>query len=286
MDQISIDADYLSTNEFAQVAGTTADKLRFYDEKGIFHPACRGVGIKSQHRYYSPRQLTTFKMIRILDEIKVPLKIIKELEEKRTPHELIKTLSFYKKRVAYSISFLQEVYSVINTFLELLYEGISIIETDLSVSLLPERPLLMGARTNYGGSDNFYGPYKQFCLGSYVPKLNHSYPVGGYFDDMPTFLKNPSQPTHFYSLDPNGRDRRAEGHYLIGYTRGDYSQTNDLPQRMLKYAKNKGLRFNGPIYNTYLFDEVSTGDPSLYLLQASASVIETRKSFDRPHLYI
>ena len=64
---------------------------------------------------------------------------------------------------------------------------------------------------------------------------------------------------------------------MVGYTRGYYSRTNDLPARMAEFAKKNGLLFNGPVYNIYLFDEVSVVDPDWYLLQASASVRETRR---------
>jgi len=71
--------------------------------------------------------------------------------------------------------------------------------------------------------------------------------------------------------------------FLTGYTRGYYGQTNDLPKRMASFAKKKsfakknGLMFNGPVYNLYLFDEMSITDPEQYLLQVTASVKEMRR---------
>ena len=67
------------------------------------------------------------------------------------------------------------------------------------------------------------------------------------------------------------------GLYLIGYTRGYYGETNDLPNRMTAFAKKNGLIFNGPVYNIYLYDEMSVADANQYLLQVSASVKETRR---------
>ena len=74
-----------------------------------------------------------------------------------------------------------------------------------------------------------------------------------------------------------GADKKAAGLYLVGYTRGYYGETNDLPARMRDFAKKNGLIFNGPVYNIYLFDEMSVADPKQYLLQVSASVKETRR---------
>jgi DNA-binding transcriptional MerR regulator len=126
---------YLSIKEFGELVGMTIHALRLYDKKGIFRPARRGSGTEGKYRYYSPAQITTVKMIRTLTEIGVPLHVIKGLAESRTPEKLIKLLSKNREMVAESLCFLQEVHSVISTFLDLLIEGISITETDISVSV-------------------------------------------------------------------------------------------------------------------------------------------------------
>jgi len=94
---------------------------------------------------------------------------------------------------------------------------------------------------------------------------------------MKSFMGAPSQPMRFFSLDPKGNDKKEAGLYLTGYTRGYYGQTNDLPERMEAFAKKNGLIFTGPVYNTYLFDDISVVEPEEYLLQASALVEETRR---------
>jgi effector-binding domain-containing protein len=96
-------------------------------------------------------------------------------------------------------------------------------------------------------------------------------------EEMEAFLADPSRPTRFFSRDPVGNEVIAEGLYLTGYTRGYYGQTNGLPRRMADYAEENGLTFTGPVYNTYLFDELSVKDPERYLLQVSASVTEARR---------
>jgi effector-binding domain-containing protein len=50
---------------------------------------------------------------------------------------------------------------------------------------------------------------------------------------------------------------------------------------MAAFAKKNGLVFSGPVYNVYLFDEISVIDPEQYLLQVSASVMETSRVFTR-----
>jgi DNA-binding transcriptional MerR regulator len=273
--------NYLSVKEFAWLVGMTADALRQYDNKGIFHPAKHGIEFENKYRYYAPTQITTVKMIRVLAEIGVPLQTIKKLATSRTPEMLMKLLCKHKDIVADEIRFLQEVFSVIGTFLELLNGGISATETEIFISEMPEKRIILGDINDFNGSGSFYGEFTRFCDTPHEPKLNLSYPVGGYFDGMDAFLNEPTQPTRFFSLDPKGHDRRSAGMYLTGYTRGYYGQTNSLPQRMAEFAKKNGVVFNGPVYNIYLFDEMSVTDPEQYLLQASASVRETRRAPSR-----
>ena len=274
-------ADFLSITEFSKLVGITVTSLRHYDNMGIFKCAKRGPGEKNKYRYYSPMQITTVKMIRVLTDIGVPLKTIKELAQNRTPEKLIKLLSQNRDRVTSEIRFLQEVHSVISTSTELLNEGMSAMETEITVSEMPEKRIILGEINDFHGEVGFLREFLRFCNGSYEPHLNTSFPIGGYFDNMDAFLKQPSRPTRFFSIDPKGNDIKPAGLYLVGYTRGYYGQTNDLPQRMAAYAKKNGLIFNGSVYNIFLSAELSEVDPTHYLLQVSASVSETRRLSSR-----
>jgi DNA-binding transcriptional MerR regulator len=246
----------------------------------MFSPAKRGDTPKNKYRYYSPLQITTVKMIRVLTEIGVPLLTIRELAQRRTPEKLIKILSQNKSKVASEIRFLQEVHAIIDTVTELLNEGMSAIETEITVSEMPEKRILLGNVNDFHSEVGFMREFLHFCNN---PDLcvNKSFPIGGYFESMDVFLKEPSHPTRFFSIDPNGDGRKPEGLYLIGYTRGYYGKTNDLPHKMAAYAKKNKLTITGPVYNIYLFDEISEPDPERYLLQVSMPVTETRRLSSR-----
>jgi effector-binding domain-containing protein len=220
-------------------------------------------------------------MIRVLTEIGVPLKTIKELKHTRTPENLLKLLRKHREEIAEKIHFLRDVYSVINTYNELLYEAISVTETDITVTKMSEKKIILGEITDFSGTTGFYREFVRFCRGSYKPELNMSYPVGGYWESMDEFLDEPSKSMRFFSLDPKGNENKPEGLYLTGYTRGYYGKTNDLPKKMAAYAKKHGLIFTGPVYNIYLSDDLSVIDPDKYLLQVSASVRETRRTNSR-----
>jgi DNA-binding transcriptional MerR regulator/predicted GIY-YIG superfamily endonuclease len=281
MDSDIFDEGLLPIKVFAELVGMTPEALRHYDRKGLFLPATRGKKFGNDYRYYAPTQITIVKMIRVLAEIGVPLQTIKELAKDREPEKLVKLLSKHMRIVADEISFLQESLSVIGVYLGLQNEGISATEAEIHAMEMPEKRIILGDRNDFGGAVGFFGEFTRFCNTPQEPKLNMSYPVGGYFESMDVFMAEPSQPSRFFSLDPKGSDRRQEGLYLTGFTRGYYGQTNDLPERMSEHAKKNGLAFAGPVFNVYLFDELSVADPGQYLLQATALVKETRRAASR-----
>jgi hypothetical protein len=188
---------------------------------------------------------------------------------------MLRLLQKYKLIVAEKIRRLHGINSVINTFIEQLIECVCATESDIFITEMSERHIALGQKNDFSDSVGFYREFTCFCRSRYTSRINLSYPVGGYFESIDSFLSEPSQPTRFFSIDPKGRERKEAGLYLVGYTRGYYGVTNDLPQRIMEYAYKNGFIFTGPVYNIYLSDELSETDPSQYLLQFSAPVAET-----------
>ena len=264
------DKDYLSIGEFAELSGLSVTTLRHYHKVGALFPA--KLDPENGYRYYSSTQIVVIKMILVLTGIGVSLDTISDLAQNRTPEILLKVLRKNKDIVAEKLRFYQDAYSAINTYTELLYEGISISETELAMYEMPERHILLGDLNDYNGTEGFAREFTRFCSGEHEPKLNMSYPMGGYWESMAAFLDEPSRPPRFYSLDPKGLELKPAGTYLVGYTRGYYGTTNDLPKKMETFAQMNELMFTGPVYGQYLFDELSETDPDRYLMQVSASV--------------
>jgi len=274
MHEINLGSEYFTINQFAKFTGITAESLRHYDNEGIFKPAAYGEGAKEKHRLYSPLQITTVKFVRVMTQIGVPLKEIKELAVDRTLEKMIKVLSKYRGNIEGGIRSLSEAHSVVDTLMELMYEAVGAAETELIISEMPEKRIVLGEVTELMDETDFMKDFQQFCHPELNPLVNTSFPIGGYFEDMEAFVKAPSKPTRFFTIDPKGKDVKTAGLHLVGYTRGYYGKTNGLQERMAAFAKENRLFFNGGVYNIYLSDEVSEVDPERYLLQASVPVIK------------
>jgi hypothetical protein len=175
----------------------------------------------------------------------------------RTPEKLIKLLREQKEKLASEIRSLRKAHSVIAVFIDFMTEGLLAEESEIFVCERAERLIMLGELNEYKDEGGFLGAFSEFCTARHTPELNLAFPVGGYFDDMDTFLRSPSQPARFFSHDPDGKDIIAEGLYLTGYTRRYDDRANDLPERMVAYADKNGLTFIGPVYSTYLLDELN-----------------------------
>lgn len=277
MNDKDLNKDYLTIKEFAALVSTTPEALRYYDRQGVFKPAMHGIEFENKYRYYAPTQITAFNMVRTMTDLGVPIKTIKAFSESRTPTKLMKLLTKHEEILADKELFVQDSRSLIGTILELLNLGLSATEDEVYASMLPEKRLIMGGVNDFSDSTGFYREFTRFCNEPHEPKLNLSYPIGGYWDNADEFMREPSRPIRFFSLDPKGHEKKNAGLYLIGYTRGYYGQTGDLPERLAAYAKKNGLIWSGPVYVIYLFDELSVTDPEQYLLRVSISVKETKR---------
>ena len=271
--------EYFSVSEFAKLVGPSADTLRYYDREGILSAAKLD---DNNYRLYHITQIAVAKMISVLSELHVPLEKIRELVKKRTPEDLMKLFNSHENVLLNKIRSLQEAYTAINLYSELLAEGMCATECALTVRDVPEKRITLGGLNDFTGYYDYFEEYLRFCISETEPPLNYLYPVGGYFETMDDFVSEPSQPTRFFSTNPNGNEVKAGGLYLIGYNRGNYGETGDLPDRMAQYAEENGLAFNGPVFNIFLFDEMSNDNPEDYLLQASASVRRVRSVHNRP----
>jgi DNA-binding transcriptional MerR regulator len=267
----------LSMKAFSDFIGISQSTLRYYDEIGLFCPVLRK---ENNYRYYLPQQIITIKIIHVLTTLGVPLKQISEVENGRRPEVIQEILTAQERVLDAQIRSIQESYSIIHTLRQLIQVGCAANVDEISECQSEEQALVMGPVNDFKDYKSFYETFIHFCKQAPDLRINLSYPVGGYFESMDAFLEAPSQPTRFFSLDPNGQHRKSGGRYLTGYTRGYYGQMGDTPERLAAYADAHNLCFCGPLYVIYLHDEICIKDPNQYL-SATSVLVEPQKEHGR-----
>jgi DNA-binding transcriptional MerR regulator/effector-binding domain-containing protein len=261
----------MSISKFASFTGMSRSAVIFYDEHGLFFPKSRG---ENGYRYYSPMQVVTVNFVNTLRSLDIPVKKIRELAHERSPEELIELLIEQDDILGGEIDRLVEAKKVISTMLGNIQNGFNINEDEISVRFMASTRVNLGAENRFAKGDTFYKPYLDYCNHVRECGQNLNYPIGGYFNSIDAAIDEPGKPAGFFSLDPDGHDKKPAGRYLVGYCRCYYGDPGDIATRMLAYAREHELPLKGPVYQLYLFDEISLNKHDHYLLQTCVRIAE------------
>lgn len=272
--------DLFSVHEFSKLSGVETSTLRYWDDIGLFSPLKRNPD--NNYRYYSLAQLLALNFVTTLSDLEIPLKTIASLRKERDPENFLRLLEKQERQMDMEMRRLRQRYSIIHARQELIRYGMRVDENLLEILFREEKALILWPSNEYKEGDTFIEAMANFICKTSDYHINLSFPVGGYYDSMDTFLKNPQRPDRFFSIDPIGAHKRKAGEYLVGFARGYYGDMGDLPQRMAAYAAEKSLKTSGPVYTMYLHDETCTQDASQYLAQSCIAVSRPkRRSIDK-----
>jgi len=283
---------YLSINEFSKFSDIEKSTLRYWDEIGLFSPVKRDP--ENNYRYYSPDQLIMVNFIKVLSSLNVPLKTIGDAQGIRNPEKIIRLIDQQEKKLDMEMQRLRECYSIIHTRKELINYGIKVMDgyravdgvrmdsnvrdgelvdlNKVAVLYREDSPFILGPRNHFKENESFHIPFMNFCKHADELRINLSFPVGGYHENIESFLNKPSEPDNFISMDPTGNRKREAGYYLIAFNLGYYGKFGDLPKRLMAYAEENNLKLKGPVFTIYLHDEICLTDPSRYLVQICVGV--------------
>ena len=262
------DRDLLSIKKFSELTGVKESKLRHYDEVKLFQPAKRG---KNGYRYYSVEQITAINFINVLHTVKIPIKRIGEIKGNRSPETVLSLLQNQELELNKGLMHLQQAYSVVHAYCSLIQEGMLADESAIRILQMPAMHIEIGTENDFN-SGYIYDSFFKFLRQMADRNIDSAFPTGRFYKNMDAFISTPGWPTSFFSVVPTGRDSKTAGKYLVGYTRGYYGNLGDLPQRMLAYANEHGLAFDGPVYELYLHNEISIEHTGNYLIQASVPI--------------
>jgi DNA-binding transcriptional MerR regulator len=261
----------LSISEFAKLTGIPRSKLIYYDDIGLFTPKARG---QNNYRYYSMQQIITANFVNDLTAIGVPLKKMVELAKSRSPEAMRDLLQVEEKEYQRKIQEYQETLDLLKMVRNLIEAGLDADVTNITVKTLKPMRMHVGPDNEFQDSESFYPAWITFLDKAQEKGHNLKFPVGGMFDTYERFTQNHRLPSRFYFMNQKGKTIRPAGKFLVGYTHGFYGESGDLSGRLNTYAQEHGLTLGGPVYQAYLWDELSVVDPDNYLMQISIPIVE------------
>ena len=268
--------DFYTIQEFAKLTGVEASTLRYWDDAGVFSPAKRDSD--NHYRYYSLPQITAVNFVSVLSDLNIPIKTIAAMRRERDPENFISLLEKKEREMDMELRSLRERSSIIHARRELINFGLKVTDTQMSVMRRDSKEIILWPRNEYQEGDTFLEPLAAFVNQAEEHRIELDFPIGGYWDSFQSFQNAPSWPDCFFSIDPTGMQVWEGGESLVGFARGYYGEMGDLPQRMTAYLKENKLAVSGPVYITYLHDEICTPDTDRYLAQACVSVSRSEGS--------
>ncbi|MCL2331864.1 MAG: MerR family DNA-binding transcriptional regulator [Actinomycetia bacterium] len=259
----------LSIKEFSQLTGIKQSTLRYYDKLGIFSPAYRG---ENGYRRYQPFQLIAVSVIDLLHGFGLKTSEVRAFVDHRTPQRMQALLTEKQDGIEAELKRLSVERDVAATYNELITRGLTAKPDQLTICDIPERRMTIGPLNDFSASDTFERSFSHFYRMAKHYGIDLRFPVGGYFDNFEAFQKTAGEPSHFFSVDPQGKDKIPAGKYLVGYTIGAYGETHNLEVRMTRYLKRHELEAVGPVYNIFLLDEISLVNSDDYLMEAFVQI--------------
>lgn len=262
--------ELLSISQFAACTNIARSALIYYDEIGLLSPAARGED--NGYRYYHSQQIITANFITVLAGFDVPLKTIKELMADRNSAHIRELFDASAASLEERITQLRLSQSLINVFRNLLNMAQEADESRVSICALPHWNFALGPDADFIEGQGFYRPFLQFCDWVTEQGLSTSFPIGGYFTDFASFTAHPGEPDKFFLLLSTNKDSADTHEVLTAYSRGFYGETGDVVERMARVIKQKKLTVTAPVFCLFLEDEISTVDPSKYLMQVTTAL--------------
>ena len=261
----------ISIGELARLSRITRAALLHYDKIGALKPVHVG---ENNYRYYSVSQVSWVNLIRTMQNIGMSLKDIAEISENRTPDSVLRLFSERINIINRTIAENLEARKLLLTLQTTIENSIGIDENKVELQWHKSSPVIMGPPVSYtdGKTDwdallDFYNHLKEK-----ESDINLNYSVWGYFSEERIKNGDLKFPDRYYLNSPDGRDRKPEGWYVVGYGRGSYGQTGEVYERMFEYISENNLEICGPAYEEYPLNEISTPNPENYLIRIFITV--------------
>jgi len=265
-----------TVKDFAKLSRTTKDTLLHYDRIGLLAPELRS---DNNYRYYSVRLLATVNVIRTFQRLGMPLEEIKFLKDRRTPADAVEKFTRQIEKIDERIDEWILARKLLLTLQKIINDVANIDEKAIKIQFLPAEPIVLGGLNDYSRGKDAYDALLSFyqAIGEKYPDMDLNYPVWAVFSGDRIKQGDWVWPDRYYFFNPEGHDKKPASLYAIGYTRGEYGQSDELYRRLLEYIDKHGFEICGDIYEEYPLNEVCETDSANYLIRVMATVREKNR---------
>jgi hypothetical protein len=204
-----------------------------------------------------------------LNDLDVPKKEIQALSRERTPEKMLDLCFEKRNELSVRRRHIDRLDNILGVVQHLLHQGMCSDTDEISVGHFEALPGTLGPIYDFGEDDNLFDAFQYLYERVDEANISLHFPVCGYFETADEFFSDPQRPRRFFSIDPYGKDEQPACMYLYTHLKGNYDEVGDVPERLHDYAEKNELNLCGPVFHTFLHDEVSVRDPKDYLSRFS-----------------
>lgn len=269
--------------EMAKMHNIAESTLRYYDEKGIFHPSI--VDPQTNYRYYTIDQFSLLDTIKFLRQLNISLKEIKEYIDERNPSYAVHLLEKQQEMMLKKQREIEYALTKMKRKIDLMKEATQSKANHVTFKKLPNRKITALAIAPNVTDDMF--EYYIHSLQKNMKQLDDSVFSGdlGVTVSKEGLFRNEFQAYNsvFILLDymPFQVTTSAEfkeGIFACSYHHGPYEETDGTYKELLNIIERKGYEVSGDAIELALIDWSVTENPEEQVTEIQIPVVRRNES--------
>ncbi|MDG0948022.1 MerR family transcriptional regulator [Bacillus paranthracis] len=265
--------------EMAKMHNVAESTLRYYDEKGIFHPST--VDPQTNYRYYTIDQFSLLDTIKFLRQLNIPLKEIKKYIDERNPAYALNLLEKQQEMMLKKQREIEYALAKMEHKIHLIKEATKAKAEQMVMKEIPQRNITAIAVAPNTTDDMF--EYYIHSLQKNMKQMDDSLFSGdiGVTVAKKGFMQNEFQAysSVFILLDympyeVHNSDEIKEGLYACSYHHGPYEETDATYKELLTYIDKEGYEVHGDSIEIGLIDWSVTENPEEQVTEIQIPVVK------------
>lgn len=265
--------------EMAKMHNIAESTLRYYDEKGIFHPSI--VDPQTNYRYYTIDQFSLLDTIKFLRQLNIPLKEIKKYIDERNPTYALNLLEKQQELMLKKQREIEYALAKMEHRIHLIKEATKAKAEQMVMKEIPQRKITAIAVAPNTTDDMF--EYYIHSLQKNMRQMDDSLFSGdiGVTVAKKGLMQNEFQAysSVFILLDympfqVHSSDEIKEGIFACVYHNGPYEETDETYKKLMKYIDQEGYEVDGDAIEIALIDWSVTENPEEQVTEIQIPVVK------------
>ncbi|GAB6562954.1 MerR family transcriptional regulator [Bacillus mobilis] len=265
--------------EMAKMHNIAESTLRYYDEKGIFHPST--VDPQTNYRYYTIDQFSLLDTIKFLRQLNIPLKEIKKYIDERNPAYALNLLEKQQEMMLKKQREIEYALAKMEHRIHLIKEATKAEAEQMVIKKIPQRKITAIAVAPNTTDDMF--EYYIHSLQKNMRQMDDSLFSGdiGVTVAKKGLMQNEFQAysSVFILLDympfqVHSSDEIKEGMFACVYHHGSYEETDETYKKLMKYIDQEGYEVSGDAIEIALIDWSVTDNPEEQVTEIQIPILK------------